>query len=58
MVPPDCSDCINQSRDGVVDSREIETEGAGLGDNRRVSQRGQVQIRWVYTMTVMLSSLS
>lgn len=37
---------------------KIETEGAGLGDNRRVSQRGQVQIRWVYTMTVMLSSLS
>ena len=24
---------------------KIETEGAGLGDNRRVSQRGQVQIR-------------
>lgn len=23
----------------------------------RVSQRGQVQIRWVHTMTVMLSSL-
>ena len=36
---------------------KIETEGAGLGDNRTGESAWQVQIRWVYTMTVMLSSL-